>query len=224
MLQNIAKGQLTGLVFLDLTKAFDTLDHKVLLDKLASLGFSEASVQWFKVYLIDRKRSVVVNESTSDPQSISFGVRQGSLISPLLFIIYINDVTSVVKHCKIQLYADDTLLYVSSTSISDIECILSEDLKHIIVNNNFLYLNYSKTTVMLTGTHQGLALVDIFTVRAGNTVLSRVYQLKYLGVMLDPYLSWNDHIDYIGQKISAKLGMLRKARKLIPRESSYNTL
>ena len=71
---------------------------------------------------------------------------------------------------------------------------------------------------MLTGTHQRLALVDSFTVRAGDTVLSRVY-LKYLGVMLDPYLSWNDHTDYIGGKISAKLGMLRKARKVIPRES-----
>ena len=124
----------------------------------------------------------------------------------------------MVKHCKIQLYADDTLLYVSSSSITHIESMPSEDLKHIIewFNNNFLYLNYSKTKVVLTGTHQRLSLVDSFTVRAGDTVLSQVYQFKYLGVMLDPYLSWNDHIDYIGRKISAKL---RKARKVIPRES-----
>ena len=127
----------------------------------------------------------------------------------------------MVKHCKIELYADDTVLYVMSSSISDIESMLFEDLKHIIewLNNNFLYLNYSKTKVMLTGTHQRLSLVDSFTVRAGDTVLSQVYQFKYLGVMLDPYLSGNDHIDYIGRKISAKLGMLRKGRKVIPRES-----
>ena len=201
-------------VFLDLTKAFDTLDHSVLLDKLASLGFSKASVQWFKAYLTDRTQSVVVNGSTSDPQPISFGVLQGSLIGPLLFIIYINNAPSAVKHCKIQLYADDTLLYVSSSSISDIESMLSEVLKHIIewLNNNFLHLNYSKAKVMLTGTHQRLALVDSFTVRAEDTVLSRATQFKYLGVMLDPYFSWNDHIDYIGRKISAKLGMLRKVR------------
>ena len=138
----------------------------------------------------------------------------------MLFINYINDVPSVVKHCKIQLYADDTLLYVSSSFISDIEFMLSEDLKHVIewLNNNFLYLNYGKTKVMFTGTHQRLALFDSVTVGTGDTVLSRVY-LKYLGVMLDPYLSWNDHIDYIGRKISAKLGMLRKALKVIPRES-----
>ena len=118
LLQDIDKGN-SQAVFLDLTKAFDTLDHSVLLDKLASLGFSKASVQWFKAYLTDRTQSVVVNGSTSDPQSISFGDPQGSLIGPLLFIIYINDVPSAVKHCKIQLYADDTLLYVSSSSISD---------------------------------------------------------------------------------------------------------
>ena len=212
LLQNIDKGQLTGLVFLDLTKAFDTPDHSVLLDKLASLGFSKASVQCFKAYFTDRTQSVVVNGSTSDPQSTSFGVPQGSLIGPLLFIIYINDVPSEVKHCQIQLYANDTLLYVSSSSISDIESMLSEDLKHKIewLNNNFLYLNYSKTKVMFTGTHQRLALVDSFTVGAGDTVLSRVYQFKYLGVMLDPHLSWNDYIDYIERKISSKLGMLRQ--------------
>ena len=115
--------RVTGLVFLDLTKAFDTLDHSVVLDKLASLGFSKASVQWFKAYLTDRTQSVVVNRSTYDPQSISFGVPQRSLIGPLLFIIYINDVPSEVKHCKIQLYAKDTPLYVSSSSISDIKSI-----------------------------------------------------------------------------------------------------
>ena len=135
-----------------------------------------------------------------------------------------------MSHCKIQLYADDTLLYASSSSVTDIEFMLSEDLKHIIewLNENFLYLNYSKTKIMLTGTHQRLARVDNFTVKAKDTVLSRVYQsVKYLGVVLDPCLSWNDHVDYIGRKVSARLGMLRRARKVISRESCltlYNAM
>ena len=82
LLKNIDDGQLTGLVFLDLKKAFDTLDHRLLLEKLTALGFSKASVQWFNAYLTDRLQSVVVNGLTSDPQSICFGVPQGSLIGP----------------------------------------------------------------------------------------------------------------------------------------------
>ena len=164
-----------------------------------------------------------MNGSISDPQSISFGFPQGSLIGPLLFINYVNDVPSVVKHCKIQLYANDTFLCVSSSSISNIKSMLSEDVKHIIewLNNNFLYFNYSKIKGMLTGTHERFALVDSFTVRAGDTVLSRVYQFKYLGVMLNPYPLWNDHIDYIGCKISAKLDIFHKAHQVILRESCF---
>ena len=227
LLENIDKGQLTGLVFLDLKKAFDTLDHRVLLNKLTSLGFNKASVQWFNTYLTDRSQSVVVNGSTSEPQPILFGVPQGSLIGPLLFIIYINDLPSVVSHCKIQLYADDTLLYISSSSVTDIE--LSEDLRHIIewLNNNFLYLYYSKTKIMLSGAHQRLSRINKFLVKAKDTVLSRVYQFKYLGVILDPSLSWNDHVDDIGRNVSMRLGMLRRARKVIPRESCitlYNAM
>ena len=164
-----------------------------------------------------------MNGSISDPQSISFGFPQGSLIGPLLFINYVNDVPSVVKHCKIQLYADDTFLCVSNSSISNIKSMLSEDVKHIIewLNNNFLYFNYSKIKGMLTGTHERFALVDSFTVRAGDTVLSRVYQFKYLGVMLNPYPLWNDAIDYIGCKISAKLDIFHKAHQVILRESCF---
>ena len=170
-----------------------------------------------------------MNGSTSEPQSILFGVPQGSLIGPLLFITYISDLPSVVSHYKIQLYADDILLYVSSSSVTDIEFMLSEDLKHIIewLNNNFFYLNYSKTKIMLSGTHQRLTRIDTFLVKAKDTVLSRVYQFKYLGIILDPSLSWNDHVDYIGRRVSMSLGMLRRARKIIPRESCitlYNAM
>ena len=221
LLQNMDKGQLTGMVFLDLSKAFDTLDHGIMLDKLQSLGFSDSAVTWFMAYLTNRTQSVYVNSIVSDPQSIQFGVPQGSILGPLLFITYINDLPSVVQNCDIQLYADDTLLFFSSNSIAEIESCLSVDLSSIIswLDSNLLFLNYSQTKIMLVGTHQRLARVTSFCVTACNKTFSRVYQFKYLGVMLDPSLSWNDHIDHISSKISSRLGMLRKARKVIPREA-----
>ena len=221
LLQNIDKGQLTGMVFLDLSKAFDTIDHDTMLNKLQDLAFSGSAVVWFRSYLTDRSQSVCTDGVVSDPQSIAFGVPQGSLLGPLLFIIYINDLPSVVESCEIQLYADDTLLFFSSSSVSDIEDHLSEDLGHVInwLESSYLFLNYSKTKIMLIGTHQRLAKVGSFSITARNKILSRVYEFKYLGVVLDPTLSWNDHIDHITSKISSRLGILRKARKVIPREA-----
>lgn len=229
LLHNMDKGQLTGMVFLDLSKAFDTIDHYLMLDKLISLGFSDTAVIWFKAYLTDRTQSVRVNGVVSDPQPIQFGVPQGSILGPLLFITYINDLPSVVKNCDIQLYADDTLLFYSSNSIEDIESCLSADLSSIIswLDSNYLFLNYKKTKVMLTGTHQRLAKVNDFCVLVNSKTLGRVYQFKYLGLVLDPTLSWNDHIDHMSSKISSRLGMLRKARKVIPRDACitlYNAM
>jgi hypothetical protein len=116
-----------------------------------------------------------------------------------------------------------------------IESKLSEDLERIITwlfNGNYLFLNYEKTKVMLVGTHQILSKVTNFTVRAMDAdnqqiTLERVYVFKYLGVILDPELTWNDHIDYVSKKISSRLGLLRRARKILPRQACiilYNAM
>ena len=100
------------MVFLDLSKAFDTIDHDVMLNKLMDLGFSDSAIVWFRAYLTNRTQSVCVNVMLSDPQSIAFGVPQGSLLGPLLFITYVNDLPSIVNSCEIHLFADDTLLFL----------------------------------------------------------------------------------------------------------------
>jgi hypothetical protein len=128
------KRQLTGMVFLDLAKAFDTLDHTKMLQKLSNLGFSPSTVQSFNAYLSDRTQRIKVDNVLSDPLPIQYGVPQGSILGPLLFIIYINNISSVVNCCRVQLYADDTLLYVSSPSVNVIESKLSEDLERINYN------------------------------------------------------------------------------------------
>ena len=145
-------------------------------EKLFQLGFEDSAVIWFDGYLTNRTQSITINGVVSDPQFIQYGVPQGSILGPLLFIIYINDLPSVIQNCSIQLYADDTLLFFSSNSVTLIESTLSGDLNRIIswLNRNFLFLNHSKTKIMLIGTHQRLAKVDSFNIEAQDTKLDRV--------------------------------------------------
>ena len=103
LLQNIDNGLLTGLVFLDLSKAFDTLNHKLLLRKLSNYGFNQSSIQWFNSYLSNRAQSVCTNGTVSDLEPILHGFPQGSVLGPLLLIIYVNDLPSVVKYCCVEM-------------------------------------------------------------------------------------------------------------------------
>ena len=105
--------------------------------------------------------------------------------------MYINNLPSVTKYCKVHLYADDTLLFFESSSVQAIEAALSHNLDHVVgwLNQNYLMLNHSKTKVMLMGTHQLLSSVQSFTVSVNDKDLERVYKFKYLGVILDPCLT-----------------------------------
>ena len=129
LLENIDKGLLTGLIFLDLSKAFDTLDHNIMLDKLTLLGLNRSAVEWFRSYLTMRTQSVCTNGVLSEPQSISF---QGSVLGPLLFIIYINNLPLAVQSCCVELYADDTLIYFASKSVNEIQAQLTSDLTNVL--------------------------------------------------------------------------------------------
>ena len=158
LLQNIDKGYLTGLVFLDLSKAFDTLDHNVMLDKLSLFGFNRSALQWISSYLTDRTQSICVNGVTSEPMPIQFGVPQGSVLGPLLFIMYINDLPHAVRVCNVELYADDTLPFFAGKAVRDIELQLASDLLENLLSwflSNFLILNVSKTKIMLIVVIQG---------------------------------------------------------------------
>ena len=114
------QGLIIGMILIDLQKAFDAIDHDILLQKLYAIGFSKHSVNWFRSYLINRTFLVNLGNAFSQPACVSSGVPQGSILGPLLFLIYINDMSQAVK-CNLFLYADDTCLVCQHKDINEIE-------------------------------------------------------------------------------------------------------
>ena len=161
ILENIDRGLYTGAIFLDLKKAFDTVDVPNLLGKLSSLGVHGTEQLWFKSYLTDRNQCVSIGGETSELNSVQYGVPQGSVLGPLLFIVYVNDIQEQVKQCKITLYADDTAIFFASKDVNQVQAALQEDMKnvHLWLNSNKLTLNVKKTKLMLYGSKKNLATI-----------------------------------------------------------------
>ena len=151
ILTNIDKGLITGTVFIDFSKAFDTVEHDILLNKLEHYGVCSQSLRWFKDYLHERKQTVSIDTERSDELDIVTGVPQGSILGQLLFIIYINDMPNCIENCSVNLYADDTVIYYSGVSIEDIESFVKRDLKSLSqwLEDNKLVLNALETNSML---------------------------------------------------------------------------
>ena len=148
--KNIREGNFTGAVFLDLSKAFDIIDHCLLKIKLTALGVRGRALAWFDNYLSGRTQSVSVNGTYSDTSDLLLGVPQGYVLGPLLFIVFINDLPSVVHRCKIVFYADDTALFFAGRNIQTIQSALQEDLNAMgeWFSLNRLLVNCDKTNVM----------------------------------------------------------------------------
>ena len=156
-----------GAVFIDLSKAFDMVNHKLLIQKLCSLGISGAESSLFKSYLQNRTQCVLVNGKISKPNTITSGVPQGSILGPLLFLFFINDMPSYLNNSIIDMYADDTLIYVCNKEVSTIKNLLNDDLIALskLLTDNEMKANVKKTKVMLLGT-------PIKTSRVSNIMVS----------------------------------------------------
>jgi len=141
-----------GVVFLDLKRAFEVVDRSILIRKLQRCGLRAAVLEWFKCYLENRSQRVKFNGVLSEPIDVNFGVPQGSVLGPLLFLLYINDITEVITaDCSIRLFADDALIYATRSSRQEINDKLNEQMIRVDdwLNRNNLHLNVSKTKVML---------------------------------------------------------------------------
>ena len=175
-------------------------------------GFSNSSVSWFRSYLLNRFQLVDVNGTFSDKLEINIGVPQGSILGPLLFILYINDIVGRCNHAQIDMYADDTTVAVADRNIDVIDWFC----------RNKLSLNADKTQVMLIGTKQNISRNAKFTklhVSVNDIVLEEVESAKLLGVYVNKYLDWKCQLEKLCNKISKKLGLLRRLKHVVPQAS-----
>ena len=155
---NIDIGQLNGVVFLDLKKAFDTVDHEIFLHKLYLYGIKGIALNWFRSYISNRGQYCQVNDHLSHSLQMVCGIPQGSILGPLLFLIYVNDLPNCLKYTRCNMFADATQIDTSSNNIDSIANTLNEDLANISdwMKANKLSLNASKTEYMVIGSHKRL--------------------------------------------------------------------
>ena len=210
-------------VFIDLQKAFDTVDHNILLSKLNHYGIRGKANDWFRSYLTNRQQFVSINGTDSDWKPMTFGVPQGSVLGPLLFLIYINDLYQSIKYSITRHYADDTCLLNKNKSLKRLKKLLNLDLKILTawLKANKISLNASKTEILIFRNPHKPINYDLKLTLDGHRLYPSKY-VKYLGILIDPYLKWNYHVKTLAPKLSRSVGMLAKMRHFVPTEVLRN--
>ena len=217
----IDKGNFIGLVMIDLKKAFDTVNHDILLQKLKKFNVHDRCVNWFKSYLSGRSHVTVVNGIKSNNEIISCGIPQGSILGrPLLFIMYVNDLPLSISKMTVSMYADDTALYVRNKNINELAKIVNNELANVrewLIRNK-LSLNISKTEFMVIGSRQRLATIKENTIKVqiNGIDIKQVNRCKHLGIIVDECLTWHEQVGNIRKKILPGLYMLKKCKGILP--------
>ena len=192
------RRQFVGIVVLDVSKAFDTVSHNILLDKLSKLGLSSSAISWFKSYLSDRCQVTHVSDSFSPPSFPLSGVSQGSVLGASLFSAFINDLPLVLPADSVVLFADDTAIYIIGSNLASLNTSLQQcvDAANLWISSKGFCLNASKTKSMLIHSRRR-KLETGLNIHVDGVAVEQVQVHKYLGVVLNYSLTWSDHVDMV---------------------------
>ena len=219
ILKGFEKNEVTVALFLDLSKAFDTLQHSTLLSKLEKYGVRGLPLEWFSSYLSNRRHYVKYNGCKSDfnEKPIEYGVPQGSVLGPLLYLVFCNDVHKSLEFCKAIMYADDTNLYITSKSLSEGFRKLKHDFAIVTdwFRANKLSLNIMKTNYIIFKPQSLKVDTDVeFTFQ--DEPINQVKSTKFLGIIVDENLTWNEHLKHVCNQLSKGLFVLRTIKNCLP--------
>ena len=218
--KNLDKGDKVLALFIDFRKAFDTVPHDILLKKLYHYGIRGSILKWFQSYLTGRTQSTRFGEHTSSNTPISVGLPQGSVLGPILFNIYINDLSNISEILKCILFCDDSTLYLKEKNINTLIEKANIELHKLYawVIANRLTINTDKTVAIVFSTRKILNVPLLF-IKNGTSydVIKRVSTTKFLGVHYDEHLNFKHHISFLSGKLSKLAGMIFSIKDYLPR-------
>ena len=214
---NLDKRVPTLATYIDCHKAFDCVQHLVLLGKMASFNIAGLTYDWVKSYLTNRSQTVLANGTKSQCRTILQGVPQGSVLGPLFYIMYANDLNSYLKSCSTALYADNTVLFTANQNFEVSKRKMQRDL--LLLEHwceiNGIRANIDKSKVMLFGGKSVVKHIDDFSLSLSGKELQKVSSYSYLGITVDEKLNYGLHVQNTIKKVSNKLKLFRRMRRFL---------